>query len=56
MASRWYRAPELIVMEKNYTNRADLWSVGCILAELVAFSDEMNGIGRDQDKRVLFPG
>jgi len=56
VASRWYRAPELIVMEKNYSNRADLWSIGCILAELMAFSDEMGGIGRDYTKRILFPG
>jgi mitogen-activated protein kinase 1/3 len=56
VASRWYRAPELIVMERNYTNRSDLWSVGCILGELMAFSDEMSGVGRDIEKRILFPG
>lgn len=43
-------------MEKNYSNQTDLWSVGCILAELIAYSDEMGGIGRDYNKRILFPG
>ena len=43
-------------MERNYTGRSDLWSAGCILAELMLFSDEMNGIGRDPPKRILFPG
>ena len=43
-------------MEKNYSNRIDLWSAGCILAELIAFSDEVGGVGRDFGKRVLFPG
>lgn len=43
-------------MERNYTSRSDLWSVGCILAELMLFSDEMNGVGRIPENRILFPG
>jgi len=31
----WYRAPELLLGEKNYTKAIDMWSVGCIFAELV---------------------
>jgi serine/threonine protein kinase len=33
--TRWYRAPELLVSFKNYTTAVDMWSVGCILAELL---------------------
>lgn len=33
VATRWYRAPELILSHKMYTKAIDLWSVGCILAE-----------------------
>ena len=33
--TRWYRAPELLVSFKNYTPAVDMWSVGCILAELL---------------------
>lgn len=31
----WYRAPELIFGAKNYTNAIDMWSVGCVMAELI---------------------
>ena len=32
VVSRWYRAPELILIETNYTGSIDVWSVGCIFA------------------------
>ncbi|CRG98973.1 cdc2-related protein kinase 1, putative [Plasmodium relictum] len=31
----WYRAPELLLGEKFYTNKIDIWSVGCIFAEMI---------------------
>jgi len=34
VATRWYRAPEVILSWKEYTKQIDIWSVGCILAEL----------------------
>ncbi|KAJ1717907.1 hypothetical protein LPJ61_007058, partial [Coemansia biformis] len=30
----WYRAPELLMGETKYSTAVDMWSVGCILAEL----------------------
>lgn len=30
----WYRAPEILLGEKHYTPAVDVWSVGCIFAEL----------------------
>jgi p38 MAP kinase len=42
--SRWYRSPEVIYWNNvSYNAKADIWSVGCILAELLS-------------GRVLFPG
>lgn len=35
IATRWYRAPEVILSWKKYTAAIDVWSVGCILAELL---------------------
>lgn len=32
--TRWYRAPEILYGAKNYTPAIDLWSIGCIFAEL----------------------
>lgn len=33
VATRWYRAPELILSEKTYDKSIDMWSTGCILGE-----------------------
>ncbi|SCU94329.1 LANO_0E06436g1_1 [Lachancea nothofagi CBS 11611] len=33
VATRWYRAPELILSHKRYNKSIDIWAVGCILAE-----------------------
>ena len=35
ICSRYYRAPELIFGATNYTNQIDLWSSGCVMAELL---------------------
>jgi mitogen-activated protein kinase 1/3 len=35
VVTRWYRAPELILIEKNYDIKIDVWSLGCIYAELL---------------------
>lgn len=40
---RWYRAPEIMLNSKGYTKSIDVWSVGCILAEML-------------NNRPLFPG
>lgn len=31
----WYRAPEILLGAKHYTTPVDIWSVGCIFAEMV---------------------
>ncbi|XP_054016859.1 cyclin-dependent kinase 20-like isoform X1 [Hylaeus anthracinus] len=35
IATRWYRAPELLYGAKYYTSAIDMWSVGCIFGELL---------------------
>ena len=35
VTSRSYRAPEVILIEAKYRNSLDIWSAGCILAELI---------------------
>ena len=36
VATRWYRAPEIMLTPMGYTNAIDIWSVGCILADMVS--------------------
>jgi len=33
--TRWYRAPELLLNAVTYDQSVDMWSVGCILAEMI---------------------
>eukprot|EP01132_Coremiostelium_polycephalum_P005299 gene5299-6599_t len=35
VATRWYRAPEVILSWNKYTKAIDIWSIGCIFAELL---------------------
>ena len=43
VATRWYRAPELLLSQGNYGKEVDYWAIGCIMGELV-------------DGNPLFPG
>jgi len=43
VVTRWYRAPELLLSCSGYTGAIDVWSVGCIIAELLG-------------RRPIFPG
>jgi len=35
VATRWYRAPEILLGSTRYTKGVDMWSVGCIMAEVL---------------------
>lgn len=48
--TRWYRAPEVILLEPIYTSAVDVWSLGCIFAELLGKIKGNNHTG------PLFPG
>lgn len=43
VATRWYRAPEIMLTVSKYTSAVDIWSVGCIFAEMLG-------------RKHLFPG
>ncbi|XP_057244938.1 cyclin-dependent kinase 20, partial [Malurus melanocephalus] len=38
VATRWYRAPELLYGARSYDEGVDLWAVGCIFGELLTLS------------------
>ncbi|RAW28215.1 Extracellular signal-regulated kinase 1 [Phytophthora cactorum] len=35
VVTRWYRAPEIMLSSREYTKAIDIWSTGCIFAELL---------------------
>ncbi|XP_040377320.1 cyclin-dependent kinase G-1 [Oryza brachyantha] len=39
----WYRAPELLLGAKEYSTAIDMWSLGCIMAELLSKGPLFNG-------------
>mmetsp|Transcript_935 Transcript_935/g.2207 ORF Transcript_935/g.2207 Transcript_935/m.2207 type:complete len:433 (+) Transcript_935:1665-2963(+) len=54
VVTRWYRAPELILLEREYTKAIDVWSVGCIIGELCGMQRE--NAPTFMDRSPLFPG
>jgi len=54
VVTRWYRSPEIILLEKDYGPAVDVWSVGCIFAELLSMIKE--NAATYQDRQPLFPG
>ncbi|GMK53442.1 hypothetical protein CspeluHIS016_0100280 [Cutaneotrichosporon spelunceum] len=50
----WYRAPELLLGTKEYTTAIDMWSTGCIFAELIQNDPLFPGRGEiDQLSRIF---
>ena len=42
VGSRWYRAPEICLVEQYYDQSSDLWSTGCIVYELLQYIQYSN--------------
>jgi mitogen-activated protein kinase 15 len=54
VATRWYRAPEILLGSHKYTKAVDMWSVGCILGELIVGKAIFPGTSTlNQIERVL---
>ncbi|KAL6938287.1 Mitogen-activated protein kinase slt2/MPK1 [Hanseniaspora opuntiae] len=54
VATRWYRAPEIMLSYQGYTKAIDVWSTGCILAELLGGKPIFKGKDYvDQLNRIL---
>lgn len=52
--TRWYRAPELLMGQLAYCTAVDMWSCGCILAELLTRQPLFPGTSEvDQFSRVV---
>lgn len=54
VATRWYRPPELLLLYKKYTKAMDMWSVGCILGELLLRKPIMPGKDPENQLEMIF--
>jgi len=54
VASRWYRPPEIILLENVYGPAVDIWSIGCIFGELLQTLSTCPVTS--SSRKPLFPG
>ena len=54
VATRWYRAPEMILSGHKYGKPIDMWSVGCILYELIVGTPLLPGKSTKDMIKMLF--
>ncbi|XVE56629.1 hypothetical protein DITRI_Ditri04bG0026000 [Diplodiscus trichospermus] len=54
VVTQWYRAPELLLGAKKYSTAVDMWSVGCIMAELLAKEPLFKGTSEIDQLRKIF--
>jgi len=53
VSTRWYRAPEVLLLSRDYSNPVDMWALGTIMAELVNLRPLFPGSGQiDQVLRI----
>lgn len=54
VSNRWYRAPELILSRSSYNEKIDIWSLGCIFAEMIGRKPLFPGVNyQDQIKKMV---
>jgi meiosis induction protein kinase IME2/SME1 len=54
VSARWYRAPEVLLKQRDYSTPVDMWAFGAIMAELVNLRPIFPGSGEvDQLNRII---
>lgn len=54
IATRWYRAPEILLGSENYNTSVDMWAIGCIFAELLTRKPFLPGTdSENQLKKIV---
>jgi mitogen-activated protein kinase 15 len=54
VATRWYRAPEILLGSPHYTHGVDMWSLGCILGEMLGGKPVFSGSSTiNQVERIM---
>eukprot|EP00917_Polyrhabdina_sp_WS-2016_P011216 GHVP01024774.1.p1 GENE.GHVP01024774.1~~GHVP01024774.1.p1 ORF type:complete len:300 (+),score=39.69 GHVP01024774.1:987-1886(+) len=50
----WYRAPDVLLGSKRYSTPVDIWSVGCIFAEMANGKPLFPGVSDDDQIKKIF--
>lgn len=54
VVTRFYRAPEVILMDKHYNRKIDIWSLGVMLLELIQMKKD--NVSNYQNRKIMFVG
>jgi len=54
VVTRWYRAPEVMCSARQYDEKVDVWSVGCIFAELLLGKPLFPGGNHIEQLKIIF--
>lgn len=54
VVTRFYRAPEVILMDKNYNKKIDIWAIGAIFCEVLQMKQE--NLASHHNRKVMFFG
>jgi serine/threonine protein kinase len=54
MVSLWYRPPEMLLGVRNYSEAADIWSVGCVFAEMLRGTPLFTGASQIEQLFLIF--
>ena len=52
--ARWYMAPECILSQNEYSKAVDIWSIGCIFAEMVTGKPLFMGKSESDQLKKIF--
>ena len=50
----WYRGPDILMGNKHYTGSVDIWSVGCIFAEMITGRPLFAGTSNEDQLKIIF--
>mmetsp|Transcript_31381 Transcript_31381/g.50585 ORF Transcript_31381/g.50585 Transcript_31381/m.50585 type:complete len:388 (+) Transcript_31381:184-1347(+) len=54
VVTRWYRAPEVMLSPGKYNRKMDVWSIGCIMAELIGRRPIFRGDNYIEQMKLIF--
>ncbi len=50
----WYRAPDILLGSKNYSTSIDIWSIGCIMVEMLNLKPLFPGTSEQDQLKKIF--